>query len=82
MEWLYATIAVILVFIFFVWCFCKVSGDCSREEEKEQYRNLDTKKLDDDTYWENDLVYDDEFVKKKKKRKKVKVKGDKMVKSK
>ena len=59
MEWI---IAIILVFIFFMWFFCKVSSESSKKEE--QYRNLDTKKLDDDTYWENDLVYDDEFVKK------------------
>ena len=45
-------------------CSCVVSGWKSREEEKEQHKNLDTKKLDDETYWENDLVYDDEFVKK------------------
>ena len=43
-------------------CSCVVSGWKSREE-KEQYKNLDTKKLDDETYWDEN-IYDEDFVKK------------------
>ena len=44
-------------------CSCVVSGWKSREE-KEQHKKLDIKKLDDETYWEDNLIYDDEFIKK------------------
>ena len=62
MEWLYTIIFIILLFGFFMWCFCKVSSESGKKEE--QYRSLDAKKLDDEQHWENDLVYDDEFVEK------------------
>lgn len=58
MEWV---IAIVLLFIFFMWCFCKVSGECSKKEE--QYRNLDPKELDNEQKWDED-IYDENFIKK------------------
>lgn len=65
MEWLYTLGAVILLFAFFMWCFCKVSGECSKKEE--EYKRLDPKVLDDDTKeWniEEEYPYNETFVKK------------------
>ena len=47
----------------FIICSCKVSGNCSREEEAYIPKHLDPKDLDDEIKWEDDFVYDDEFVK-------------------
>jgi hypothetical protein len=44
-----------------MWCFCKVSSECSKKEE--QYRNLDPKELDNEQKWDED-IYDNEFVRK------------------
>jgi hypothetical protein len=44
-----------------MWCFCKVSGECSKKEE--QYRNLDPKELDNEQKWDED-IYDEDFIKK------------------
>jgi hypothetical protein len=64
MEWLLGILIVIGICI--VLFTCKVSGQCSKEEE---YRNLDPKVLDDDTKeWniEEEYPYDETFVKKEK----------------
>ena len=61
MEWL---IFIVIITIIIVWSACKISSNCSQEEE---YRNLDPKVLDDENKdWdiEEMFTYDDEFVKK------------------
>lgn len=58
-------IILIAIGICTVLCTCKVSGECSKEEE--YYRTLDPKVLDDDTKeWniEDEYPYDETFVKK------------------
>ena len=63
---------VILLFIcltllvFILWSACKVSNNCSRKEEQEEtIRRLEGKEyMLDDYRLEDDLVYDDDFVKK------------------
>ena len=58
---IFLIILVILLLFILIIAPCIVSGKCSREEE---YRTLDPKKLDDEEKWEEDLIYDDEFIKK------------------
>lgn len=51
--------------LIFLLCSCKVSGKISRKEEEAYIpKHLDPKDLDDEIKWQDDLVYDDEFVKK------------------
>lgn len=54
-----------LLLVFMV-CGCQVSGECSRKEEQEEaMRKLEGQEYKlDDSNWQDDLVYDDEFVKK------------------
>lgn len=55
-----------LVVLGFLWCCCIVSAEASRkEEQKEAIRRIkgQEQKLDDSN-WQDDLVYDDEFIKK------------------
>ena len=50
----------------FILCGCKVSGECSRKEEQEEtIRRIkgQEQKLDDSN-WQDNLIYDDEFVRK------------------
>lgn len=64
MGWLLGII-LIVIGICIVLCTCKVSGECSKEEE--YYRTLDPKVLDDDTKeWniEEECPYNETFVKK------------------
>ena len=50
----------------FIICSCKASGNCSRKEEQEEtLRKLSGKEhMIDDYNLEDELVYDDEFVRK------------------
>ena len=57
---------VIVIFLLILWCACKVSSNCSRKEEQEEVkRKLEGQEYKlDDSNWQDDLVYEDEFVKK------------------
>ena len=58
---LFSIIAILcFILLAFILDSCKVSGNCSKEEE---YRNLDPKILDDERKWDED-IYDKDFVKK------------------
>lgn len=63
-------IAIFAVFLIIILCACKVSGECSREEEQEETtRKLQGKEylLDDENRnfnIQDELGYNDEFVKK------------------
>lgn len=62
---LFSIIAILcFILLAFIVCSCKVSGNCSREEEAYIPKHLDPKDLDDEIKWQDELVYDDEFVKK------------------
>lgn len=51
--------------LIFLLCSCKVSGKISRKEEEAYIpKHLDPKDLDDEIKWQDDLLYDDEFIKK------------------
>ena len=60
-------IAIFVLFILIaLYGSCKVSGKCSRKEEQEEARRKlegQEQKLDDSN-WQDDLVYDEEFIKK------------------
>ena len=59
-------IIVIVIFLLILWFSCKVSGSYSRKEEQEEARRKlegQEQKLDDSN-WQDDLVYDEEFIKK------------------
>ena len=58
---LFSIIAILsFILLEFILGSCKVSGNCSREEE---YRKLDPKELDNNEKWDND-IYDEDFIKK------------------
>lgn len=61
---LFSIIAILcFILLTFIICSCKVAGNCD-EEEAYIPKHLDPKDLDDEIKWQDDLVYDDEFVKK------------------
>lgn len=62
---IFISFIIIIIFMLFIICSCKVSGKISRKEEEAYIpKHLDPKDLDDEIKWEDDFVYDDEFVKK------------------
>lgn len=63
---LFSIIAILcFILLAFIICSCKISGKISRKEEEAYIpKHLDPKDLDDEIKWEDDLVYDDEFIEK------------------
>lgn len=62
---LFCIIAILcFILLAFIICSCKVSSNCSREEEAYIPKHLDPKDLDDELKFEDMFNYDDEFVKK------------------
>lgn len=56
---------IIVIFMLFIICSCIISGKISRKEEEAYIpKHLDPKDLDDEIKWQDDLIYDDEFIKK------------------
>ena len=58
--------AIFALFLFIILCACRVSAEASRKEEQEEaIRRIkgQEQKLDDSN-WQDDLVYDETFVKK------------------
>lgn len=53
-------IVITLSIMIFIICSCVVSGRISKKEE---YRKLDSKELDNEQKWDND-IYDEDFIKK------------------
>ena len=59
---------IIIIFMLFMICSCIISNIISKKEEQAYIpKHLDPKDLDDEIKWQDDLVYDDDFVKKGKK---------------
>lgn len=62
---LFSIIAILcFILLAFILGSCKVAGNCSRKEEAYIPKHLDPKDLDDEIKWQDELVYDEEFVKK------------------